>query len=121
MNQDIESGIRAALRPVTPSDEFSQKLLERIASLPPVPPKSYGRPPLRARPLTWWFAAGLAASLVLTVGVERHLEQQRSLQSGLEARREVLQALRMTSQKLNLAYEAVKSQSSSLADAEPAV
>jgi len=37
-------------------------------------------------------------------------------QSGLEARREVLEALRVTSQKLQLAYEAVKSQSAPLPD-----
>ncbi len=120
MNQDIESEIRSALRPMAPSDEFSQQLLARVAAHPPARPRSNNRMPLRARH-AWWVAAGLAASLVLTVGVERQLERQRSLQSGLEARREVLQALRVTSQKLNLAYEAVKSQSSSLADAEPAV
>jgi hypothetical protein len=121
MNQDIESEIRSALRPVAPSDEFSQRLLARVASHPPARPRSYGRVPLRSRHAAWWVTAGLAASLVLTVGVERQLERQRSLQSGLEARREVLQALRVTSQKLNLASEAVKSQSSSLAGAEPAV
>ena len=70
----------------------------------------------RLRPLAWWFSASLAASVVLAVGVHQHLQQQRLQQSGLEARREVMEALRVTSQKLNLAYEAVKSQSTSLTD-----
>jgi hypothetical protein len=37
----------------------------------------------------------------------------------MEARREVVEALRMTSQKLNLAYEAVQSQASSLSGETP--
>jgi hypothetical protein len=115
MSKDIESEMRAALRPVDPGEEFSQKLVANVTS---------GRPavlePRRVGPgrhlLAWWLTASLAASVVLAVGVHQHLEQQRLQQSGLEARREVLQALRVTSQKLNLAYEAVKSQSTSLTD-----
>ena len=121
MNQDIESGMRSALRPVAPSEEFSQQLLARVAAQPQARPRSHGLMPRSARPLAWWLATSLAACLVLAVGVQRHLEQQRLQQSGLEARREVLQALRVTSQKLNLAYEAVKSQSTSLADEKPGV
>jgi hypothetical protein len=34
----------------------------------------------------------------------------------LEARRQVIEALRVTSQKLDLAYQAIKSQSSSVND-----
>jgi hypothetical protein len=115
MSKDIESEMRAALRPVAPSEEFSQKLVANVASQRPAALK-----PRRVRsgrhPLVWWFSASLAASVVLAVGVHQHLEQQRLQQSGLEARREVLQALRVTSQKLNLAYEAVKDQSTSLTD-----
>jgi anti-sigma-K factor RskA len=115
MSKDIESEMRAALRPVAPSEEFSQKLAANVTSR-----RSAALKPRRVNsgwhPLAWWFSAGLAASVVLAVGVHQHLEQQRLQQSGLEARREVLQALRVTSQKLNLAYEAVKSQSTSLTD-----
>jgi Lon protease-like protein len=115
MSKDIESEMRAALRPVAPSEEFSQKLVANVTSR-----RSAALEPRRVgagwHPLAWWSSAGLAASVVLAVGVHQHLEQQRLQQSGLEARREVLQALRVTSQKLNLAYEAVKSQSTSLTD-----
>ena len=116
MSKDIESQMRAALRPVAPSDEFSQRLLTRLALERPPQPKRARIGAGRLHPLAWWLTASLAASVILAVGVHQHLQQQRLQESGLEARREVLEALRMTSQKLNLAYEAVKSQSTSLTD-----
>jgi hypothetical protein len=117
MSKDLESQMRAALRAVAPSEEFTQKLVANVTSRLPAPLKTR-RFAAGLRPLAWWFSASLAASLVLAVGVHQHLQQQRLQQSGLEARREVLEALRVTSQKLNLAYEAVKSQSTSLSDAQ---
>jgi hypothetical protein len=120
MSQEIESRMRAALRPVAPREDFSQKLLARVIA-GQAQPKPRRLLAASARPLAWWLTASLAASLILAVGVERHLEQQRLQQSGLEARREVVEALRMTSQKLNLAYEAVKNQSTSLADEKSGV
>jgi hypothetical protein len=121
MSPEIESRMRAALRPVAPREDFSQKLLARVIAEQPTPPKPRRLLSESARPLMWWLTASLAACLILTVGVQRHLEQQRLQQSGLEARREVVEALRLTSQKLNLAYEAVKNQSTSLADEESGV
>jgi hypothetical protein len=115
MSKDIETEMRAALRPVAPSEEFSQKLVANVTSQRPAALKPR-RVPSGRHPLVWWFSGSLAASVVLAVGVHQHLEQQRLQQSGLEARREVLQALRVTSQKLDLAYEAVKNQSTSLTD-----
>jgi hypothetical protein len=121
MSQEIESRMRAALRPVAPREDFSQKLLARVIAGQPAQPKPRRLLAASARPLAWWLTASLAASLILAVGVERHLEQQRLQQSGLEARREVVEALRLTSQKLNLAYEAVKQQSTSLTDEKSGV
>jgi hypothetical protein len=115
MSEDIESQMRAALRTVAPREEFSQQLVANVTSRRPTPRKPR-RVAARLHPMAWWFSASLAASVLLAVGVHQHLEQQRLQQSGLEARREVMQALRVTSQKLNLAYEAVKSQTTSLTD-----
>jgi hypothetical protein len=115
MSKDIESQMRAALRPLAPGEEFSQKLVANVTSPRPAPRKAR-RLAAGWRPLAWWFSASLAASVLLAVGVHQHLQQQRLQQSGLEARREVLEALRVTSQKLDLAYEAVKSQSTSLTE-----
>ena len=107
MKKDIESQLRDALRPVAPSKQFTQRLIAQASG-----------PHRRrtARPL-WWFG-GLAASLLLAAGVQQHVHAQRELANGLEARRQVLQALHLTSQKLDLAYEAVKNQSSSLLEPE---
>jgi hypothetical protein len=121
MSHEIESRIRAALRPVAPSEEFSQKLLARVMADQPAQPKPRRLRGASARPLAWWLTASLAACLILAVGVQQHLERQRLQQSGLEARREVVEALRMTSQKLNLAFEAVKHQSTSLTDEKSGV
>ena len=121
MSKEIKSRVHAALRPVAPSEEFSQKLLARVMAAQPVQPKPRRLLGAGARPLAWWLTASLAACLILAVGVQQHLEQQRLQQSGLEARRQVVEALRMTSQKLNLAYEAVKNQSTSLSDEKPGV
>jgi hypothetical protein len=113
MSEDIESQMRAALRTVAPGEEFSQRLMASVTSQDPEAPKARRRERLHP---AWWLSAGLAAAVLLAVGVQQHLQQQRLQQSGLEARREVMQALQVTSQKLNLAYEAVKSQSSALTD-----
>jgi hypothetical protein len=115
MSKDIESLMRAALRPLAPREEFSQKLVANVTSKHPAP-RTARRLAAGRHPLAWWFGASLTASVLLAVGVHQHMQQQRLQQSGLEARREVLEALRVTSQKLNLAYEAVKSQSESLTD-----
>jgi hypothetical protein len=121
MSQDIDSRLRAALRPVAPSENFSQKLLARVLADQPTQPKPRRLLSVGARPWAWWLTASLAACLVAAVGVQQHLQQRRLQQSGLEARREVVEALRMTSQKLNLAYEAVKNQSTSLAEEKSGV
>ena len=121
MSQDIESRLRAALRPVAPREDFSQKLVARVLADQPAQPKPRRLLSAGTRPWAWWLTASLAACLILAVGIEQHVEQQRLQQSGLEARREVVEALRVTSQKLNLAYEAVKNQSTSLSGEKPGV
>lgn len=115
MKQDLESELRDALRPVAPRADFTRRLIAQVeakAAAAPTPA------PRRSRSQPLWWASGLAATLLIAVGVQQHLREQRELAHGLEARRQVLQALQMTSQKLDLAYEAVKSQSSSLVDSE---
>jgi hypothetical protein len=115
MSDDIESQLKSALRPVAPREQFSARLLAQVTLGKPTPITLHPLSPAR-RPLVWWLGASLAASLVLGLGVHQHLQERRLQQSGLEARREVLEALRVTSQKLDLAYEAVKSQSMPLND-----
>ena len=121
MNDDVESQLRGALRPVEPRADFSQKLLARMLSAQAAPGKSPKLSPGAARPWVGWMTASLAACLMVAVGVQQQLHQQRLRATGLEARREVEQALRVTSQKLNLAYEAIKSQSTTPSDEKSGV
>jgi hypothetical protein len=116
MSEDLESRLRAAFRPVAPSDEFTQNLIARVSE--DVGSRSNARGTHRRKPKAsaWWLSASVAASLLIAAGIQHHLQERGETQRGLEARRQVIEALRMTSQKLNLAYEAIKSQSSSPAD-----
>jgi hypothetical protein len=121
MKKDLEAELRDALRPVAPSADFTRRLIARVeakseAQGEPASTVTTGARRSRFQPL--WWASGLAATLLIAFGVQQHVREQRELANGLEARRQVLQALQMTSQKLDLAYEAVKSQSSSLVDSE---
>jgi hypothetical protein len=119
MSEDLESRLRAALRPVAPSDDFAQDLIARVAAeqRPQSTKRGFGwhRPGAPA----WWLSASIAASLLVAVGLQHQLQERRERERGLEARRQVIEALRVTSQKLNLAFVATRSQSSSLADEEP--
>ena len=107
MSLDMESRLRAALRPVTPTESFTRKLLAQVTASQTKTRQR--RAAWRASASAWWLSAGLAASLLLAVGVQQHREEK-ARQRGLEARRELVVALRLTSRKLNLAYEAIQSQ-----------
>jgi hypothetical protein len=106
MSKDIESRLRASLRPVAPGDDFARGLVERITANQTPQPVDQGAGGRRHSAPAWWVAASLAASLLVAVGVQHHLQQQR--ERGMEARRQVIEALRVTSQKLDLAYETIK-------------
>ena len=115
MTDKFEAQLRGALRPVPAPDDFTARLLHalpaqaapaRLAVLPP-----------RERPQrhTWKFGlpAALAASLLAAVLLgQYHAEQtlvRTDEQAGRAASLELMQALRVTSKKLDLAYQAVQS------------
>ena len=108
MTDDLESKLRDALRPSAPSEEFETRLLARLAATAREPVKRRGRFVPRT---TWWFSAAIAATMVLAVGVQRHRAVEENRARGLEARRQVMEALRVTNDKLDLAYRAVRDQS----------
>jgi hypothetical protein len=121
MKQDLESRLREALRPVAPSDEFTQNLLARVTADQGSQSNARGTRWLRPKASAWWLSASMAASLLIAAGIQHHLQERRETERGLEARRQVIEALRVTSQKLNLAYEVIKSESSSPADDQSGV
>jgi hypothetical protein len=111
MSNELNERLRAALRPIDPGEGFTQKVLAQVASQPA---------PMSARAQTRlaWFAHApegrwlSAAAMVtfLAVGIViAHGWQVRRAQGGLEARRQVIEALRVTSDNLDVAYRVVRS------------
>jgi hypothetical protein len=102
MSKDFEDQLRGALRPIDPGAGFAQRVLSRIER----EPRSPRIPSARFR----WLAAAFAASVVLGVVVihERQLHRE---QEGLGARKQLIEALRVTGEKLDLAYRVVNSES----------
>jgi negative regulator of sigma E activity len=103
MSKDFEDRLRSALRPVDPQEGFEQRLLARIEREPA---------PERKLPRKFqWLPAAIAASAVLAVALGTHQWQARREQQGLEARQQLIEALRMTGEKLDVAYQAVNRES----------
>jgi hypothetical protein len=110
MSDDLENRLTQALKPVAPREEFSARLLERVAAEARPQTATPKSRPRRTMP-TWWLPAGLAASLLLAVGVRHHAAESQERLAGLAARQQVFAALALTNQKLDLAVRTVQSES----------
>jgi hypothetical protein len=125
---EVEELLRRALRPVDPPEGFAERVLGRLpprqapATVTPIAIARAVRP--TARPGLWRRMStptALAASLLIAIVAGRHVAEQRAAaeqRAGLEASRELMQALRVTSRKLDLAYEAVQRPAPAPADEE---
>jgi negative regulator of sigma E activity len=102
MSKDFEQQLRDALRRVDPELGFEQRVMARVAS---EPPRS------RAKFTRWAASLALAATVAFAAILGAHQWQERREQQGLEARRQLLEALRVTGEKLDLAYQAVNRES----------
>jgi hypothetical protein len=116
MTDELENQLRRALRPVNAPEGFAERLMARL------PPARGGGPvvvelPRRTpKPRNFTIPAALAASLLGAVLLGQHmagLRLEKEDAAGRAASLEILQALRVTSQKLDLAYEAVNAPPSS--------
>ena len=103
MSDELEDRLRKALRPVDPEEGFAERVMSRIDSAPArhrwLPPRFRGLP------------AALAASLLLGVVLIYAWQADRE-RRGLEARRQLLEALHITGEKLDVAYRGVRRESS---------
>jgi hypothetical protein len=108
MREDIENQLKKALRPVAPDEDFVQGIVTQLE-------KKRARGPSRLAAFAGWSSVALAASLLLAIGVAHRRDADRETAAGLRARQEVIQALKVTHQKLDLAYQAVKEQQDPLA------
>jgi negative regulator of sigma E activity len=102
MTQDIESALRGALRPVEPDEGFAERVMARITNEPLRP----------MRPQRRWMPYAIAASLVgaISVLVGTHQHEQR-IREGQAARAQLMAAMQMTGDKLELVYQAVNDSS----------
>lgn len=106
MNEDLEKKLSQALRPVDPGEAFTARVLARVAgeTRSTVTSVAVRVPTISSR--FGWLPAALAASAVLAIVVTHEWRAQRE-QAGIVARDQVIEALRMTSKKLDLVYQAV--------------
>ena len=101
MSKDFEQQLREELRPVDPAEGFERRVMTRIA-----------REPARSRAkVTRWVSVALAASVAFAAILGTHEWQVRREQEGLEARKQLIEALRLTGEKLDVAYQAVNRES----------
>jgi hypothetical protein len=114
MSENFERELRRALRPVDAPAGFTERVMRALPAQREPAPVLESSPAQRrmkrfAVPIA--FAAALVLSVVLgqhvaDVQKERIAQQQEA--AGIAASRELMQALHVTSQKLDLAYQAVK-------------
>jgi hypothetical protein len=105
MSKDLDDELRSALQSVDPGEQFAQRVTARIAD--------EAARPRRSRLVRYqWVSAAIAASVVLGFLIT-HEWQVRREQQGLAARNQVLEALRVTGEKLDLAYRVVNAETHS--------
>ena len=111
MTEEFENELRRLLKPVNAPSGFADRVLRALpaeakpATVVALPPRR------RSRAREFGIPAALAASLLAAVFLGQYTAQQRELRAereGLEASRELMQALRVTSKKLDVAYQAVR-------------
>jgi hypothetical protein len=119
----VEEELRRACKAEDPGEAFTRRVLERVRAERAGPaafadaraprlvvPVSQERPHTRAMPAagaTWRMALAFAASLAITIGGTVWMRHARDLEEGQRARAQVLMALRLTSEKLNVVRSAV--------------
>jgi hypothetical protein len=110
MNDHLEDELRRALRPADPGDDFTRRVMAQVQAREAAQPAARKR---AAPPILRWLPAALAASLLIAIifqheqSAER-IAAERAIEEGLRARDQLLAALYVTSEKLDLAYQAVQ-------------
>lgn len=113
MNESFEDDLKHALRPVDPGDDFTARVMARVGSnVSTLQPR---RRPALIHVLPWAPAA-LAASLLLAIFMTHDQHPVEDPQAGLRAREQLLEALRVTSEKLDIAYQVVHNEANADTD-----
>ena len=116
MSENFENELRRALRPIDAPGGFTERVMRALpAQREPAPARVVTGQPAKRLMKRIGIPMAFAAALVLSVVLGQHvadvqgerLADEREA-AGLAASHELMQALRVTSQKLDLAYQAVK-------------
>jgi hypothetical protein len=113
MNDQFEDELRRRLRPVDAPAGFADRVMRALPA-DSKPALVSAAPPLaapRARFRQFGLPAALAASLLAAVFLGQHAAMERERlaeREGREASLELMQALRLTSKKLDIVYQAVQ-------------
>jgi hypothetical protein len=104
----FDDALREALRRQDPGPDFTARVLARASNAPPPKPGWWqtflsGLRPARLR----WAAAGAFACLLLAGGLEYRHEQQQ-MRQGEAAKDQLMLALRIAGDKLNVARDKVR-------------
>jgi hypothetical protein len=126
MNENFETELRRALRPVDAPAGFTERVMRALpAQREPAPTSAAEDSPAQRRMKRFAIPMAFAAALVLSVVLGQHVaevQKQRIAReqeaAGIAASRELMQALHVTSQKLDLAYQAVKTPPPTAGDEE---
>jgi hypothetical protein len=113
MSEDFEQNLRRALRRESPGEDFAARVVSRLDADPAKDGASQGtRVPrihatrfrmLRSR----WLPAALAASIIAAVGVLQLRQHSLEAERADQARTQLLQALAIASQNVNIVRAAV--------------
>ena len=114
MSENFENELRRALRPIDAPAGFTERVMRSLpAQRDPAPPAA--ELPAQRRYQRFAIPAAFAAALVLSVMLGQRVANVQQTRiaaeqeaAGLAASRELMQALHVTSKKLDLAYQAVK-------------
>ena len=111
-DQRFEQELKRALRAEDPGDAFTQGVLNRLKAdagdLMPVPDtRARASVDRKNAAHRWRVALPFAATLAVAVGGAALVQHARYVDEGQRARAQVLTALRLTSEKLNVVRSAV--------------
>jgi hypothetical protein len=100
MSDHFEDQLRQVLRRKEPPPGFADQVMARLPAVQPErrvePVRRPGLMERLGRPFAWKWLAAAAACLMMVAGIDRYQDQRR----GIEAREQLLLALRITEQKL---------------------
>lgn len=113
MSEDFEQALRRALRRQNPGEGFAERVASRLDANPAQ--DAVGQPtgvprqqaPRSRVPRSRWLPAALAACIIVAVGVFQVRQHSLEAKRADQARTQLLQALAIASQNVNIARAAI--------------